>query len=457
MVSVRAWPVGVLCLLLFVTGLFVAGVDPVGAHQPPTPAPDSPPVTPVSEPTPEPPAPPEPPDPPAGNESGDNNQTGGGGRAESGNNSTISFPTPKEMLKGWLRYSIESISRGVDSFIGAFNHIFYGLPAPGTPTDPTTWSSPSGGWWPSVWKLYLLFTPLGAFAAITAATLATSRPPAERRAWLRDAFKSLGMIVFGWYVAAAGLHLGNELSLALAPSSSEFFATPGSMTKLGFGLILAAIIAYFELVVIVWAVVVLFIQWFLAHILVAFWPLFWGFRAIPSETARPFAGVGVAGLGTLIVLKIFQAGVLRFMFEIPWGLNSPLTTLMSLVGTAVGLIVATILLPGIAVKKLLPAAMIAAGKRRTPDDEQIERLRDRAREQLGGVLEQYRGGGTGGAVTAGSDRRQIGSVQRRVASYSRPGGSPGPATRSGDASGWGRSSVGPVGRPPPEHDDRGYE
>lgn len=480
MVSGQARSADVLCLLLFVTGLFISGSGigiPTAEARPPCPVKDVVGPCPVPPPAPNPLTTPAPTPTPArgptatpapgptatpggGNDSGGGPPRRGptdrrGGGNSSGGGSGNPFPTPEEMLKGWLKYIVKSIADGIEMLIGGFNHIIFGLPAPGSPTAPTSWSSPSDGWWPSAWKLYLLFTPLGAFAAITAATLAASRPPTKRRAWLRDALKALVMIAFGWYIAAAGLHLGNELSMALAPSTGEFLATPEGMTKLGFGLILAAAVAVFEVAVIGWALVLLFIQWFLAHVLVGFWPLFWGFRALPSNTARPFADVGVAGLATLIVLKIFQAGILRFMFEIPWGLNSPLTTVMSLLGTAVGLIVATVILPVVGIKKLLPAAMIVAGKRHAPEGQKIERLRERTRDRVGGVFERYRGGGTTGGG-GGADRRQVGTVQRRVASYSRPGGNPGSATRSGDASGWGSTAVGPSGRQPPEHDNRGY-
>lgn len=374
-----------------------------------------------------------------------------GGRGSDG----TPFPTPKELVKGALTYIVASISDGITTFISAFNDYVYGLPAPGTADAPSTWADPSDGWWPGVWAVYLLFVPLGVVATILAATLAIGKPATERRERLRSAARALFMIGFGWYIAAAALHLGDTIALVLAPSGTEFLATPEGIAKLGLGFVLGVVIAIVESAIIVWALIILFVQYFLAHVVVAFWPLFWGFRALPSDIARPFGDVGIAGLATLVVLKLLQAGVLRLLFEIPWGVDRAFATLLSLAGTAVGLVVATVVLPGVALKKMLPAAMVVAGKQHTPDGEQIEQLRERARERIGGVRERYRSsGGNAGGTT---DRRQIGTVQRRVASFSRPGGRAGTETRSGTASGWGSTVVGPAGqRRPPEHDNRGY-
>lgn len=449
-----------LCLLLL-AGLLPAGAS--AAHRP-CPVED---LTECPHPTPGPPPDPQPaptatPEPTATARETPDSETPsgkppgrGGGGSGGGGGGGDPFPTPKELVQGMLKYIVESISEGIKTLLSAFNRYVFGLPTPGTAADPTTWADPSNGWWPGVWAVYLMLVPLGAFAALLAATLAVGKPATERRGRLRDAIRALFMIVFGWYIAAATLHLGDTIAFALAPSSTEFLATPEGTAKLGLGLVLGAAIAMLEVTVIAWAILVLFVQWFLAHVLVAFWPLFWGFRAFPSNTSRPFGDVGIAGLATLVVLKLLQAGVLRLLFEIPWGVDRAFATLLSLVGTAVGLIVATVVLPGVAIKKMLPAAMVVAGKQHTPDGEQIKQLRERARERIGGVRERYRGGGSDAGGT--NDRRQIGTVQRRVASYSRPGGRAGTETRSATASGWGSTVVGPAGqRHLPEHDNRGY-
>lgn len=367
------------------------------------------------------------------------------------------FPSPEEWAEDTAEWIVGSVSNGMKGFIEAFNHLVFGLPAPGEADDPETWSDPRDGWWPGVWNTYLIFMPIAAFMAVVALTLATAKPPAERRQRYKRVGFALAMILFGFYIVAALLHLGNSLSVALAPSAEEFFETPGSTAKLGIGVVLGLAVVLVETGVALLGIAILFVQYFLVHILMALWPLFWGLRALPFDLTRPFGDVGIAAIGVLILLKIFQTAILRFLFEIPWDAGHPGSLLFSLVGTIVGLVVATLLLPVVAMKKMLPAAMIAAGTKASPSTDRIKELRGRARQgardRVGGVLSR-RGGGDGGGGGGGSgstsstDRRQIGTVQRRASSYSRPGGRAGAETRS--------PQVGPLSRRPPENANRGF-
>lgn len=364
------------------------------------------------------------------------------------------FPSPEEFAEAVAEWIVASISAGLEKFIDTFNRVMFGLPAPGAWEDPDSWVDPTDGWWAGVWETYLILVPIGVFMGVSAATLALSKPPAERRQRFLTAAKALGLIVFGFPFLAAVLHLGNALSIALAPAPEEFLSTPGNTAKLGVGVVLGLAVIIVDATVVVIGLAVLFIQYFLVHILVALWPLFWGVRALPFDVARPFGDVGVAGLGVLILLKIFQTATLRFLFEIPWETGQPGALLFSLVGTIVGLVVATLLLPVVAVKKALPAAMLAVGTKHSPSPDRVQELQTRAagraREHAASILGRGDGSGSGGAGT--SDRRQVGQVQRRVSSYSRPGGRAGTATRS--------PQLGPSGqvgrRVPPETDTRGY-
>lgn len=338
---------------------------------------------------------------------------------------TNPFWSPEEFARGVARAIAEGLSTGIAQIVSAFNQIVIGVPTPGTFDNPQSWSSPSNDWWPGVWESYLIFTPLGLFAVVLSGTLAFKDPPRERRESFRAVALSAGMILFGFYFLAGMLHTTNILSMALAPSVEEFLATPGNVGKLGVGVFLALVLAIFQTGVVLIGLIVLFVQWFLIHALVALWPLFWGLRALPVDTPTSFAGVGIAGLTILMPLKVVQSGILRFLFLIPWDAGGPETALFSFVGTLVGLFVTTILLPIVALKKAVPAAMVAAGTRHTPSVENIEPLGSRARLRTGSVVDGD------GAGTSSTNHRQIGQVQKRTSSYSRPGGRPGGATRSG--------------------------
>lgn len=428
--------------------------EPTATPAPSTPTPTPEPTTPTPAPPGTPTGPPQnpgaggpgAPTTPPGNVSVPGNATGGG----------AVFPSPEEWAEDTAEWIVESVSAGIETFVDTFNRVIFGLPTPGTWEDPDTWVDPDNGWWPGVWETYLIFVPIGVVMGVAAATLAFAKPPAERRQRFLTAAKALAFIVFGFPFLAAVLHLGNALAIALAPAPEEFMATPGSTAKLGVGVVLGVAVILVDVTIVILGLAILFIQYFLVHILVALWPLFWGLRALPFDITRPFGDVGVAGLGVLILLKIFQTATLRFLFEIPWDAGQPGALLFSLVGTIVGLLVATLVLPVVAVKKVLPAAMIAVGTTHSPSSDRVRNLQQRAasgaRDRASGVLGRGNGGsGGGGASTSTTDRRQVGQVQRRVASYSRPGGRAGSATRS--------PQIGPAGqanRGPPERDNRGY-
>lgn len=362
------------------------------------------------------------------------------------------FLSPEAWAKDVAKAIAEGLTAGVSAFISTFNRIVFGLPTPGSFDNPESWTNPDNGWWPGVWATYLIFTPIGFFMSIVAGILAMSKSPVERRKRLKEITLAGGMILFGFYLVAGVLHTANIMAIALAPSANEFVQTPGNITKLGVGVFFGLLLIFVQSAVVLVGIVVLFMQWFLIHVLVALWPFFWGLRALPIDVANPFGQVGIAGLSVLVLLKIFQAAILRFLFLIPWDVGNPETVLFSLIGTVAGLFVATILLPIAALKKAVPAAMVMAGTKHSPSPQRIETLKGRARERFGAVGDRY-GSGTTTTSTSASDRRQIGEVQRRMHSYSRPGGRPGAQTRSGTA-------VGPIGggfKQTEDFDNKGYE
>lgn len=342
-----------------------------------------------------------------------------------------------DLAEGAVNWTVAQIETGISGFVSLFNHIVYALPAPGSPDDPMSWQDPQNRWWPAVWATYLTLAPVGFWLVGLGYLRLADAPQEQRRAQLRQSTHALLAILFGFLVAPLGLHMGNVLALGLAPSGTEFMSTPGNAAKLGLGILFGAVLVLIKGVIVLVGLLVLFLQYFVTHLVVAFWPLFWGFRATPFDGLRAIGHAGVAAWLVLIVLKVVQSGILRLMFEIPWApASEPGSAILALVGTAMGLGFTTILLPKIALSKMIPAAVLMMGTRRAggaarnvPSGRDVyHRSRERYRERFGGGMSD-RSSGSGGDSGSGSTRT-IGSVQQRTASYSRPGGRPGAATRS---------------------------
>jgi hypothetical protein len=327
--------------------------------------------------------------PPEGNETAGGGDGGGGGSTIV--NVDIEWPNPVDWLIKpgfeWLADQLLSATETAAEYVSDF---ISGMPAPGSPTDVSSWVQPTNGLWPGVWEATQYSIALAAMLLVVAGTWAFRHSDVhEQRASLKQVVVSTIMVVGTWVFAPLGLHIGAELSLAMAPSGAEFISTPGNFARFGFGIVLAVVMAAVDLGLIVIGLLVLGAQYFLAHAVVFFWPVAWA--------VRPFGGylrsVGDFVLylyGGIITLKVGQAMILRLVFELPWG--SDVSGFLGFIATLAGVAFALILFPAAMLRRVTMGSAVGLGM---PRGHRARRRTGQMRDQLSNARERFQSSGRG--------------------------------------------------------------
>ncbi|SEP30959.1 hypothetical protein SAMN04487948_14210 [Halogranum amylolyticum] len=261
------------------------------------------------------------------------------------------------------------------------------------------------------------------------ALVAQSKPERERRQLHRTQAHQFVLILAGWIVCAFGLHTADAISLGLAPSGTELLNSYGSVTKLGLGVVVGVMLVLIKTSVVILGFFVLVAEYWIAHLLVAFWPLFCAFRGSPIKSLQSFGDIGISTFGTLLLLKVFQSGVLRFLYELEWTLGSGDQLVASVVATSVGLGIALVGAPILFMKKVIPSGMmILGGSLKQKPEEAADRVRNRATDSA----KEY----------AASARSRVTSTDRSPASDASSGTNSRPSSSGSSAGSTNTSSGG---------------
>ena len=362
--------------------------------------------------------------------------TGTGNSSGSGGGWLPDFPDPGQMAADVIESGLNAFMDAVSGLVDGFNWLMVSLPAPGDAQDPTTWypgftttvegeaggrSTPdmtsddstnpqlerlkptapavnesangsannsSGGpinldgWWEATWGIYAGLAAIFGLPVVVSGVIAWTRSDItgrEKSQRLREVGKALGMIVAGPLLIPLALHIGNLFAIGVAPSGTEFFATPGNAAKLGIGLAVAIPLLAIETGVILISLLILFAQWLAVFFVCASWPIFAAAVASNSQYAQPLGTLGVTSLLILIALKALQAIWLRFLFELPLDWTNP-ASLLTLLAIIVGLAIGFIGLPIKGTEKALPQTVTSAGREtrnRAPDREEVQSVINR--------------------------------------------------------------------------------
>lgn len=335
-----------------------------------------------------------------------------------------------EIITKTIQFVVDKAIAGIASLVDTFNEYILGLPAPGEPTEVSTWMTADGPW-PAVYGVYGIMSAL-AIALLTPSFMVATDTvdPRKQQARLVELGKAAFFILLGIPVTAFCLHLGNELTLAMAPDGLEFLSSLEDVTSLGIGIIFGSMLILFKSIFVAIGILTVVLIYVMVYIVVAFWPLFWACRVQPQSTLKGFGRVGIAMFPLLILLKFVQSGILRFLYELPFG--SLGGALFKLVATTSGLAIALIGVPYIFVTKLLPGSTMLIGRGTSTSNQK------RGQTTAGAT--------PGGQYTSQSAGRQPAGAQGR--SHIGPR-SQGPATtRQPVQNGAHRSNVGPNTKSP---------
>lgn len=265
-----------------------------------------------------------------------------------------------EAITKTIEFVIDKTVDGITSLVDTFNEYILGLPAPGEPTDVSTWMTADGPW-SAVYGVYGIMSALAIVLLTPSFMVATDTvDPRKRHERLVELGKAAFFILLGIPVIAFCLHLGNELTMAVAPSGLEAITSLESLESLGIGIIFGFMLILFKAIFVAIGILFIMLIYIMMYLTVVFWPLFWACRVQPQSTLKGFGHVGIAMFPLIILLKFIQSGILRFLYELPF--NSLGGALFKLVATTAGLVIALIGLPYIFMTKLLPGSAMLIGR-----------------------------------------------------------------------------------------------
>lgn len=251
-----------------------------------------------------------------------------------------------------IQYTIDMMNKGVKTLISSFNEYIIGIPAPGDPQDPSSWTNGGKGW-SAVYIVYGIMSALAIALLTPSFMVATDTIDRQkRRAYFIELGKAAACILLGIPITAFCLHLGNAVTMAIAPGKLDFLASLENLSNLGIGIIFGSILIYTKGSLVAIGIVCSMLIRLLFFLSVAFWPIFWAFRVQPQDTLKGYGHMGLSMFPLLILLRFTQAGILKFLFEIPLD-EGPL---FKLVATSGGLAIALIALPYAIVVKLVPGS-----------------------------------------------------------------------------------------------------
>ncbi|UPM42917.1 hypothetical protein [Halocatena salina] len=261
-----------------------------------------------------------------------------------------------EIIRKTFEFTASLTIDMIELGINTFNDYIIGVPAPGNPTEVSTWISAENPW-PAVYGVYGIMTTV-AIALLTPSFMVatdTVDPQQRRERWL-ELGKAAFFILLGIPVVAFCLHLGNELIQAIAPSGYEFISSTAGVSDLSLGLLFGVLLVWAKGTIVGIGLIIAIMIYMSVFILVAFWPLFWALRVQPQSDLQSYGTVGISMLPLIILLRFTQSGILRLLHQLPYDSLGDLA--IKVIAIVAGLSIALIGLPYVFVTKLFPRTII---------------------------------------------------------------------------------------------------
>jgi hypothetical protein len=279
-------------------------------------------------------------------------------------------------------------------FINAVNNRVFGVPAPGEPLQPASWSNPNDGKWKGVVKFTGFSTVLATLFLIFSGgrTFMESDEYARRSAWKRWVTAVL-MILTTWTLVPLGLHIADAIATGLAVDGKAMLESWATMGKVGTGIGFTLILGLLQPTIVAAGMFALALERFLIFVGVGLWPLAWSLRSMKSPFAQSIGQTFIYIFGVTIVAKLGQALIGRFLFSLQF--ESFGSSLMTFIMIGVGVVFMLVYFPMKMLQHANDAASVSLGVG-GPSRRQVGQYADRANERVGQIhdkVETYRADG----------------------------------------------------------------
>ncbi|MFB6083622.1 MAG: hypothetical protein ABEJ94_05205 [Halorientalis sp.] len=323
----------------------------------------------------------------------DGNTTAGSGTGDSGGDSSFLGidlqSVAQKAVKGAILSLLDGLGDDATKVARDFadKGIIFSVPAPGEAANPPTWIDPGAwtgkfaDWWHKTYTYYWVFGFLGFAGLLPALMFALGKGQrTPDRGTAKRFVRGFLLILLGWIAVAFLYHSADAVTELIAPPASEYMpileATKSSNLK-----VLSPLLSGTKGTLLMTAFGVLYMQFILAFVCAALWPAMWVLYAYRSTMARTAGKVGLVFTGALLIMKIMQAVIFRFLV----GLNLGAGTTAEIAATA-GLTVAFVLLPYTVLTKMIPRTLLVFGLHEIRSEGHDQR---RYQERMGNIRRKF--------------------------------------------------------------------
>lgn len=326
----------------------------------------------------------------AGVDDGNDTSGGGGGDGSGGDSSFFGIDlgtVAQDAVEGAVISLLNGFAEDAGEVVAQFQEegIVFGIPAPGEPASPVSWLNPTGDTtegqrWVTTQTYHWVFGFLGFAGLLPALMLAMGKGNRKPdRGTAKRFVRGFVMILVGWIIIAFCYHLADTVVRMIAPSYDQYqpVLRNAEVDKRVLGAVLGGAKGLF----LTTALGVLYVQYILAFVCAAVWPAMWVLMAYRSTMARSAGKIALAFMGSLVVIKLLQATIFRFLVQFQFG-----TPVANEVAATVGITVAFLLLPYTVLTKMIPRTLLIFG---------LHELREKGREdkryqeRLGNVRRKF--------------------------------------------------------------------
>ncbi|SEO33832.1 hypothetical protein SAMN05216388_101169 [Halorientalis persicus] len=327
--------------------------------------------------------------------------SGGGSGSDSGGDSGPDSGPFRSIAQDAIEGAILSLLDGLGDDASAVAQdfqekgIIFRVPAPGAMDQPATWVQPDT-WtgdhaeeWTQTYKYFWVIGFLGFAGLLPALMLAMGKGNrSPDRGTLQRFVRGFLLIVAGWVVVAFLYHSADAVTQLIAPAplgGDGPGGAPGYMDVLETSknsnlAVLGPFLSGTKGTLLMTSFGVLYIQFVLTFVCAALWPAMWVLNAYRSTMARSAGKIGLTFMGALLIMKIMQAVIFRFLV----GLD--LTGTTGELAATVGIAVAFVLLPYTVLAKMIPRTLLIFGLHELREKGREDR---RYQERLGNVRRKF--------------------------------------------------------------------